>query len=227
MAGALDNLMNTLSRKTNLISDFLEALVCGAKLKDTAISIAIAGWSWTERTPLPSIDCLKRNSSIVWKKAGALALPHVSNPRSERNVLTIKKFDMCRWHAGVTLTTHELLEGSKVFLPPEVIWDAVCFGCHRANISSVRCQIQEPRESRRWRGGRGYWDISPIGIVEIFSSTDGGGKQLSFLFYQAARRQIKKILFFCPPGETLTHPLYIMVVWGINPRKKEKWRRTK
>ena len=61
-------------------------------------------------------------------------------------------------------------------------------------------------------GERGYWGISTIGIVKIFSSTDGGGKRLSFLFYQAARRQIKKSSFFFPPGETLTHPLYIMVV---------------
>lgn len=58
-------------------------------------------------------------------------------------------------------------------------------------------------------GERGYWGISTIGLVKIFSSTDGGGKRLSFLFYQAARRQIKKILFFLPSWRNLdTPPLY-------------------
>lgn len=76
----LDDLMDTLARKIELVSDLLQRDALIAEFEDLSITSWVSSWARRERPPLPPRESRKDRYSAFGQTAPAVPLARVPHP---------------------------------------------------------------------------------------------------------------------------------------------------
>lgn len=104
----LHNLVNTLAAKVVRICNFAKRHSIAAHLNNFRISVVIRRGPWLQWTPSPTWELLQRFGFFHRKNALLVALPHITHPSPEVNLLSVHDFHMHGWDTGVPRTLSKL-----------------------------------------------------------------------------------------------------------------------
>jgi hypothetical protein len=121
------NLMDSLAAEVKLVSNLAERRTRSAHLQNFGISGGICGRTRLQRSPLPTRNCLDGRSSIVRKLIFSTTLPHVPDPCSKSDVVSINSFYMNSRNIAMSLSSRKLLQGFDVCIE-------ACSVIHRQDI---------------------------------------------------------------------------------------------